>query len=102
MIVLLSLIGFLRMGDVAEAGSFMDFLKAIGNSIAHPQKKSKARTKSTKQPGSKDVASTKPTLSLSSSPPDEDTGRAASPSPAAERAKADVAYAIPVPGKQGF
>jgi hypothetical protein len=33
-IVLLSLIRFLRMGDVAETGSFMDFLKAIGNSIA--------------------------------------------------------------------
>src|SRR5436305_14270635 len=75
------------MGDVAEAGSFMDFLKAIGNSIAHPQKKSKARTKSTKQPGSKDVASAKPTLSPSSRPPDEDNVRAASAAPEANAEK---------------
>ena len=99
---MLSLIGFLRMGDVAEAGSFMDFLKAIGNSIAHPQKKSKARTKSTKQPGSKDVASPKATLSPSSRSPDEDNVRAASAAPEAKGGKADVPYAIPVPGKQGF
>ena len=50
------------MGDIADAGSFMDFLKAIGNSIAHPQKKSQSRTKSTKQPASKQPASPKPTF----------------------------------------
>jgi hypothetical protein len=50
LIVVLSLIGLLMMGDIADAVSFMDFLKAIGNSISHPQKKSQSRTKSTKQP----------------------------------------------------
>src|SRR6266566_753721 len=78
---MLSLIRFLMMSDVADAGSFTDFLKAIGNSIAHPERKSQSRTKSTKQPASKHTAS----------PTQEVKGE-----------KADVPYAIPVPGKQGF
>ena len=90
------------MGDVADARSFMDFLKAIGNSIAHPQKKSQSRTKSTKQPGSKDVASPKPTLSPSPAPPDEHNVRTASAAPQAKGGKTDVPFAVPVPGKQGF
>jgi hypothetical protein len=102
LIVVLSLIGFLIMGDVADGGSFMDFLKAIGNSIAHPQKKSQSPTKSTKQPASKHTVSPKPTLAPSPGPPDEHTVRTASAAPEAKGAKADVPYAIPVPGKQGF
>ena len=97
-----SLIGFLMMGGVADAGSFMDFLKAIGNSIAHPQKKSQSRTKSTKQPASKNTASPKPLLDPSPGPPGEHNVRTASAAPEAKGGKADVPYAIPVPGKQGF
>ena len=102
LIVVLSLIGLLMMGDIADAGSFMDFLKAIGNSIAHPQKKSQSRTKSTKQPASTQPASPKPTLSPSPGPPDEHNVRTASAAPEAKGAKADIPYAIPVPGKRGF
>jgi hypothetical protein len=120
------------MGDAADGGSFGDFLKAIGNSIAHPQKKSQSRTKSTKQPASKHTASPKPTLGPSPGPPDEGNVRStkqsaskhtaspkptvgpspgppdegnvhtASAAPEAKPGKADVPYAIPVPGKQGF
>jgi len=90
------------MGDIADAGSFMDFLKAIGNSISHPQKKSQSRTKSTKQPASKQPASPKPTLSPSPGPPDVHNVRTASAAPEAKGGKSDVPYAIPVPGKQGF
>ena len=99
---MLTLIGFLMMGDVADAGSFMDFLKAIGNSIAHPQKKSQSRTKSTKQLASKHTASPKPSLGPSPGPPDEHNVPTASAAPEAKGGKADVPYAIPVPGKQGF
>ncbi len=99
---MLSLIGFLMIGDVADAGSFMDFLKAIGNSIAHPQKKSQSRTKSTKQPASKHTASPKPSPGQSPGPPEEHNVRTASSAPKAKGGKADVPYAIPVPGKQGF
>ena len=99
---MLSLIGLLMMGDIADAGSFMDFLKAIGNSIAHPQKKSQSRAKSTKQPASKQPASPKPTLSPSPGPPDVHNVRTASAAPEAKGAKADIPYAIPVPGKRGF
>jgi hypothetical protein len=98
----LSLIGFLIMGHVADAGSFMDFLKAIGNSIAHPQKKSQSRTKSTKQPASKHTESPKPSVSPSPGPPDVHNVRTTSAAPEAKGGKADVPYAIPVPGKRGF
>ena len=90
------------MSDVAEAGSFTDFLKAIGNSIAHPEKKSQSRAKSTKQPASKHTASPKPTLGPSAGPPDEHNVRTASAAQEVKGGKADVPYAIPVPGKQGF
>ena len=99
---MLTLIGFLMMGDVADAGSFMDFLKAIGNSISHPQKQSQSRTKSTKQLASKHTASPKPSLGPSPGPPDEHNVPTASAAPEAKGGKADVPYAIPVPGKQGF
>lgn len=99
---MLSLIGYLMIGDVADAGSFTDFLKAIGNSIAHPQKKSQSRTKSTKQPASKHTASPEPSPSPSLGAPDEHNVRTASAAPEAKWAKADIPYAIPVPGKQGF
>ena len=99
---MLSLIGLLMMGDIADAGSFMDFLKAIGNSIAHPQKKSQSHTKSTKQPASKQPASPKPTLGPTPGPPDVHNVPTASAAPEAKGAKADIPYAIPVPRKRGF
>jgi hypothetical protein len=102
LIVVLSLIGFLMSGNVAEAGSFLDFFRAIGNSIAHPEKKSQSHTKSTKQPASEHAASPKPSLGTSPGPPKEDNVRTASAAPEAKGGKADVPYAIPVPGKQGF
>ena len=98
---MLTLIGFLMMRDVADAGSFMDFLQAIGNSIAHPQKQSKSRTKSTKL-ASKHTASPKPSLGPSPGPLDEHNVPTASAAPEAKGGKTDVPYAIPVPGKQGF
>jgi hypothetical protein len=90
------------VGDVSDAGSFMDFLKAIGNSIAHPRKKSQSHPKSTKQPPSKHTASPSPTLSPSRGPLDEHIVRTAVAAPEVKGGKADVPYAIPVPGKQGF
>jgi hypothetical protein len=90
------------VGDVSDAGSFMDFLKAIGNSIAHPQKKSQSHSKSTKQPPSKHTASPSPTLSPSRGPLDEHNVLTAVAAPEVKGGKADVPYAIPVPGKQGF
>jgi hypothetical protein len=90
------------VGDVSDAGSFVDFLRAIGNSIAHPQKKSQSHTKSAKQPPSKHTASPEPTLSPSRGPPNEHNVRTALAVPEAKGGKADVPYAIPVPGKQGF
>jgi hypothetical protein len=102
LIVGLSLIGFLMMGDVANAGSFMDFLRAMGNSIAHPEKKSQSRTKSTKLPASKNTASPKPILAPNPGPPNERIVQAALAAPEAEGKRGDVPYGIPVPGKQGL
>jgi hypothetical protein len=90
------------MGHIADARSFMDFLKGIGNSITHPQKKSQSRAKSTKRQASKHTASPKPTLAPSPAPPNEHNVRTASAAPAAKGGKADVPFAVPVPRKQGF
>src|SRR4029453_10653595 len=74
----------------------------MGNSIAHPQKKSPSRTKSPKQSTSKLTASAKPTVGPSPGPLDERSVRTESAAPEAKDGKADVPYAIPVPGKQSF
>jgi hypothetical protein len=102
LIVVLSLTGFLTVSDVANAGSFMDFFRAIGNSIAHPEKKSQSRTKGTKLPVSKNAASPKPTLGPSPGLPNEPIVRAGSAAPEAKGRRGDFPYAIPVPGKEGF
>ena len=104
LIALLSLIAFLTTNDVAEARSLMDFLKAVGNSIAHPQKKSKTPSKTDKtgkEAPNKDAVAT-PTPTVVAGPPAQQNVRAASAAPQSKGGKGDMPYGIPVPGKQGF
>ena len=111
LIVVLLLVQFLMATEVAEARSFMDALKEIGNAIAHPQKKkSRPVTRKRKRASTKHVASRTPNPTPSPSPsssptlgpPSEPNVRPASAAPPARGGKRDSPYAIPVPGKQGL
>jgi len=92
------LVAFLTTSEVADARSFLDFLKAVGNSIAHPQKKSPTPTKTTKETSNKDASPT-PTPTAT---PDLQNVRIGLAAPESKSGKRDVPYAIPVPGKPGF
>ena len=104
LIIAFSFVAFLTTSDVANARSFLDFLKAVGNSIAHPQKKSRTPgTKSKEAPKApnKDVAAT-PTPTVAAASPGPQNVRSASAAPQSKGGKGDTPYGIPVPGKQGF
>lgn len=99
-----SLAAFLTASDVADARSLLDFFKAVGNSIAHPQRKSRvpAKTsKSNKETPDKNASPT-PAPTAVAGPPSQQNVRAASAVPESKSKKGDVPYGIPVPGKQGF
>lgn len=99
-----SLTAFVAASDVAEARSFLDFLKAVGNSIAHPQKKPQTPSKTSKigkETPDKGVAAT-PTPTPTAAPPNQQNVRTAAAAPESKSGKRDVPYGIPVPGKQGF
>jgi hypothetical protein len=104
LILTLSILGFLATSGGGEARSLGEFLKALGNSIAHPQKKpplhSAARKNGVKQSTSRD-ASTAASPSVSATPAQLSV-RAAMAAPEAKDRKRDVPYGIPVPGKQGM
>ncbi len=101
-IVAMSILGF-AAGNVANANPISDFFRRLGNSIAHPQKKSGSRSKSTKQSVSKEESATpSPSPGPSLGPPDQHNIRAGSAAPRAKGEKGDLPYAIPVPGKKGL
>ena len=86
--------------DPVEARTLGELLKALGNSIAHPQKhpsKKSATTQSVKK-----NASPSPSPNSASPAPIEKSKRATTAAPDAKGKKRDVPYAIPVPNKPGF
>jgi len=100
LIVALSIFGF-AAGNVASADPISNFFRRLGDSMAHPQKKSGSRSKSTKQSASKEESAT-PTPGPSLGPPNQHNIRTGSAAPRAKGEKRDVPYAIPVPGKKGL
>jgi hypothetical protein len=104
-LTMLMSLGLYLITSPAEARTLGDFFKALGNSIAHPQKKqSKPRSsKSGKESGTKEVSPTpSPTPSSSIAPPTQQNVRTASLAPEAKGVARDSPYAVPVPGKKGF
>jgi hypothetical protein len=99
-----------------RAGSFGDFFKALGNSIAHPGQKPKpkpspspSQNKHAKTKGSEPNAADYPPSPTP--PPQTPTPtatlsqpqvRPASAPPQDRKSKRDIPYAIPVPNKPGF
>jgi hypothetical protein len=102
----LSIFAFLTMSNAVEARSFGDFLKALGNSIAHPpkhpQKRSSERKSDSKSTSKSASSLPSPTAGGASATPTPLAVRTASAAPPARGKKRDVPYGIPVPGKSGF
>jgi len=99
-ILTLLISGFLMMSGVVEARSLGELLKALGNSIAHPQKKPPPRSATHKDDIKRDAP-----VAASPSPsatPTEPLIRAATAAPEAKGGKRDAPYGIPVPNKPGF
>ena len=103
LIAAISLATYLTTGATVEARSLMDFFRAVGNSIAHPQKKQpRARAKSTKGSGTTNASPTPaPASSVPTSPGGQNV-RTASLAPQAKGETRDSPYAVPVPGKKGL
>jgi hypothetical protein len=101
LILTLSISGFLMINGVVEARSLGELLKALGNSIAHSQKKPPPRSATHKDPIKRD-ASAAASPSPSATPTMEPSVRAATAAPAAKGGKRDAPYGIPVPNKPGF
>jgi hypothetical protein len=100
LLLILVMAGLLANREVANADPVEDFFRRLGNSIAHPQRKSRPR-KTTGKPANNDTspapsASAAPTVG----PPNQQNVRSASL--ASKGAKRDAPYGIPVPGRKGF
>ena len=88
------------MSGGVEARSLGELLKALGNSIAHPQKKPPPRTATHKDDIKREApAATSPSPSATSTEP---LVRAATAAPEAKGGKRDAPYGIPVPNRPGF
>jgi hypothetical protein len=102
LILTLSILGFLTTSGDVEARSLGELLKALGNSIVHPQKKPPPHSATRKgdiQQSTLRDASTAASPGASATPA---SARAATAAPEAKGKKRDVPYGIPVPGKQGM
>src|ERR1043166_4952247 len=88
--------------DALQARSLLDVFKAIGNSIAHPQKKqTKPHAKGSRESTTKNASPT-PSPGASAAPPGQGNVRTASLAPDAKGVTRDSPYGVPVPGKKGF
>jgi hypothetical protein len=102
LILTLSISGFLLISGAVEARSLGELLKALGNSIAHPQKKPPPRSATHKDAIKRDASVTASASPSPSATPTEPSVRAATAAPAAKGGRRDAPYGIPVPNKPGF
>jgi beta-lactamase class A len=104
--LILSLIGFLMTSEAVRARTLGELLKALGNSIAHPQNQKKpppAPRRTDHQDGSKPSASaTASPMASATATPALVMVRTALAAPPTRGAKRDVPYGIPVADKPGF
>jgi hypothetical protein len=89
----------LLANEVANADPVGDFFRRLGDSISHPQRKSRPRKSTTSKPAS-DNASPAPSATPAVGPPNQENVRSASA--ASKGVKRDAPYGIPVPGRKGF
>jgi hypothetical protein len=93
--------------DVANAGPFRDFFKALRSAIAHPHetprphRSSRSSHKHNETPPS-DASNTKPSGTPVPAPPSGPDVRVAKAASVASQQKSELPYGTPVPGKPGL
>jgi hypothetical protein len=116
-IIVLSVAGAILAGGPASAGP-IDFLKRIGDSIAHAHDRQEARDRGHKRKSDRDTERTKdqqeqPAGSTAPAAAPQTASVSTQPSPSAsppvraaagvpESTQRDIPYGIPVPGKDGL
>jgi hypothetical protein len=90
--------------DVAKAGPFRDFFRALRSAIAHPNEKPRShrsRHKHNETPPS-DVSNSQTSSSPVAAPPGKRDVRWAKAASDANQQKTELPYGTPVPGKPGL
>jgi hypothetical protein len=91
--------------EVAEAGPFEDFFRAVRRSIAHPEAKPRSHRSSRKQNNEappSDASNSQTSGVPVPAPPSGHNVRAAKAAPATKKGKSGLLYGTPVPGRQGL
>jgi hypothetical protein len=99
LLLILMLAGLLVDREIAKADPVEDFFRRLGDSIAHPERNSRPRKRTTSKPANNNASPT-PSATPTVGPPNQENVRSASA--ASKGAKRDAPYGIPVPGRKGF
>jgi hypothetical protein len=103
-VVCLSIATLITATDVAKAGPFRDFFRAIRSAIAHPKetpRPHRSKHKRNKTPPS-DASTSRPPGNRTPAPPGQPEVRWAKAASIASSQKADLPYGTPVPGQPGL
>jgi hypothetical protein len=103
-VVSLSISMLISSADVASAGPFRNFFRAVRSAITHPNEKPRPHRSSRKHNETPPSDAPNSEISASSvpAPPSGRNVRAAKASSGTKQGKTDLPYGTPVPGKQGF
>jgi hypothetical protein len=103
-VVWLSIFTLFAATDVAEAGPFRDFFRALRSSIAHPEQKPRPHRSSRKhnETPPSDASNSETSGSPVAAPPGERNIRVAKATSAPKQGKSGLPYGTPVPGRQGL
>jgi hypothetical protein len=104
-VVWLSMFTLFTATDIAEAGPFLNFFRALRRSVAHPQQKLRSHRSSRKQNNEappSDALNSQTSGSAVAAPPNGHNVRAAKTAPVAKKGKSGLLYGTPVPGKEGL
>ena len=106
-VVWLSIAMLISSADVANAGPFRDFFRALRSAIAHPHetprphRSSRSSHKHNETPPS-DAPNSEASATPVPAPPDGDNVRMAKAASGTNQQKADLPHGSPVPGKPGL
>ena len=106
-VVWLSIVTLIDAANVADAGPFRDFFRAIRAAVAHPRQKARPHRRSRSshkhnESAPSDVSKSKNSASPVPATPDQPDVRWAKTAPKVSEQKTDLAYGTPVPGKPGL